>query len=92
MVASVGFRAKLVVDQGINRAVIPVGDQDSDAGRIRGIGVVLSNHESETLTYQNEESHLVLRLEKKRGRWRGEPHLRYRFVTVDEEPKKPKPR
>lgn len=74
--------AKLVVDLGLTKTVIPPGDQDSEAGRVRGIGVVLSAHESETLVADSEDQRILLRLEKKRGRWGGQPHLRYQFVPV----------
>jgi hypothetical protein len=40
--------AKYVSDLGLVKAVIPPADQDSDAGRARGIGVVLRAHSGET--------------------------------------------
>lgn len=77
--------AKHVAVLGLSKAVIPPGDQDSDAGRVRGIGKVLSAHESETLVYDDDERHVVLRLEKKRGRFEEEqPHQRFQFAVVEE--------
>lgn len=81
-----------VVTLGLIKTVIPPGDQDSDAGRVRGIGAVLSAHESETLTFDDDEKHLVFKLERKRARYgEKEPHLRYRFVEINEPAPKKKP-
>jgi hypothetical protein len=85
---------RLVVEAGLVKAVIPAADRDSEEGRKRGIGVVLSAHRDETFVVEDEKHKLTLRLEKKRARWDGgEPHVRYRFVkmaeeemTVEEEP------
>ena len=79
-----GEWAKLVVDLGLEKAVIPVADQGTEAGRKRGIGVVLSNHRDETLLAESEEGSVTLRLEKDRRRWEGgEPHVRYQFKTIE---------
>lgn len=83
---------KHVVVLGLIKTVIPPGDQDSDAGRVRGMGAVLSAHESETLTFDDEEKHLVFKLERKRARFgEKEPHLRYRFVASKESAPKQNP-
>ena len=93
--------AKHVAVLGLTKAIIPPGDQDSDAGRMRGIGTVLSAHESETFVFEDDERRLVLKLEKKRGRFgEGQPHPHFQFAVVEEtkqfdEPtthEKPKPR
>lgn len=85
--------APLATSLGLIKAIIPKGDQDSDAGRIRGIGTVLSAHEAEILSFDDDDTHVVLRLEKQRKRWGGgAPHFRYRFAKVVEKHKKPKPR
>jgi hypothetical protein len=66
--------------------VIPPADQDSEAGRARGIGVVLKAHRGETLQTETETTTLTQRLEWRRGRLRGsEVQVRYRFVQVDQE-------
>lgn len=79
--------AKIVVEEGLTKSVIPSADQGSDAGRIRGIGVVLSNHQDEVLTTETDNAKLELRLEKHRGRFGSpQPHVRYRFVTINETP------
>lgn len=79
-----GEWAKLVVDLGLEKTVIPAADQGSEAGRKRGIGVVLSNHREEKLLAETEEGTVTLQLEKDRRRWDGsEPHVRYQFKTIE---------
>jgi len=56
--------ARLVSDLGLVKTVIPPADQDSVAGRQRGIGVVLSAHPEETFQAEMEDRRLTLRLEK----------------------------
>ena len=55
--------------EGLVKALIPTGDQDSKAGRVRGIGVVLSAHQDETFDAETETHKLRLKLEKQRQRW-----------------------
>jgi hypothetical protein len=79
--------AKFATDLGLVKAIIPAADQDSEAGRARGLGVVLMAHRDETFETETEKERLTLRLEKKRARFQGsEPQVRYRFVLVDREP------
>ena len=76
--------SKLAVDLGLKKAVIPAADQGTDAGRKRGIGVVLTNHRDETLVVEMEAGITTLRLEKERRRWSGgEPQIKYRFATLE---------
>jgi hypothetical protein len=78
--------ARLAADLGLVKTIIPAADRDSDQGRRRGIGVVLSAHRDETFVRVGDNSRLTLRLEKKRARWGGsEPHVRYRFAKIAEE-------
>jgi hypothetical protein len=78
--------AKLVVDLGLTKVGIPSGDRENDAGRVRGIGSVLSAHEQERLVVAEDEANLVLWLERSRGRFRQQqPHLHYRFVALDKD-------
>ena len=78
--------AALTVKLGLVKAIIPAGDRDSDEGRRRGIGRVLSSHEDETFIAENDAAKLTLKLERFRRRFDGgEPHYRYRFVKVTEE-------
>lgn len=79
--------ARLVVEEGLTKAIISPIEQGSDAGRIRSIGVVLSNHRDETLIVETDSSLLSLRLEKHRGRFGNpQPQVRYRFKQLAEEP------
>jgi hypothetical protein len=78
--------AKQATDLGLVKAVIPPADQDSEAGRARGIGVVLKAHVGESFATETETEKLTLRLEWRRGRFQGsEVQVRYRFVLVDQE-------
>ncbi len=75
-----------VVDmEGLVKALIPTGDKDSKAGRVRGIGVVLSHHQDETFDAETETHKLRLKLEKQRRRWGGQPQTRYRFALLNKE-------
>jgi hypothetical protein len=79
--------AKHVSDLGLVKAVVPPADQDSEAGRARGLGLVLKAHRDETFQTETEDKRLTLRLEWRRGRFQGssEPQNRYRFVLVGQE-------
>jgi hypothetical protein len=78
--------AKHASELGLVKTVIPPADQDSEAGRARGIGVVLKAHRDETFETETEEHKLTLRLEWRRGRFQGsEVQVRYRFVLVAQE-------
>ena len=73
-------------DLGLVKAIIPPADRDSDEGRNRGIGVVLSAHRDETFIAEDDKHKLTLRLEKRKARFGGgEPHVRYRFAIVAKE-------
>lgn len=79
-----GEWSKLAVDLGLEKAVIPAADHGTDAGRKRGIGVVLSNHRDETLVVETETGTITLRLEKERRRWGGgEPQTKYQFASLE---------
>ncbi len=76
--------ARNVIDLGLEKAVIPVADQGTDAGRQRGVGVVLTNYQDETLLVETEAGNLTLLLKKDRRRWDGnEPHVKYQFQTIN---------
>jgi len=79
--------ATLVGMLGLVKVVIPESDRDSDGGRVRGIGVVLSAHQGETFDVTTEDENLRLRLEKGRRRFdAGKISTRYRFVVLTREP------
>lgn len=72
---------------GLVKQLIPAGDQESFESKKRGLGVVLSAHRNETFHVETESELLTLRLEKGRKRFDSEgPHVRYRFVIVDQTP------
>lgn len=76
--------ARLAVQLGLVKGVIPAGDQESEAARARGIGVVFSAHRDETFEAETETQKVWLKLEKRRGHWEGgEVQVRYRFVVLD---------
>jgi hypothetical protein len=76
-----------IAELGLTKRVIPPGDQDSNAGRRRGAGVVLSAHRGETFFAQTEQERLTLQLQRKRSRFGEEqPHNRYRFIVTKKEP------
>lgn len=75
--------AEHIRDLGLTKRLIPRGDQDSEPGRCRGAGVVLSTHLVETFVVENEDEQLTLRLEKRRIRSGDKVNTCYRFFVVD---------
>jgi hypothetical protein len=73
--------AELATDLGVVKAVVPKADQDSDKGRERGIGVVLSSHREERFQVETEDKRMTLVLKKRRARFQGaaEPTTCYKF-------------
>lgn len=73
--------ARLTASLGPVKAIVPEGDRDSEAGRERGLGVVLSAHRDETFHVETDDVRLELKLEKARRRFEAgeEPSTRYRF-------------
>jgi hypothetical protein len=77
--------AKFVVDLGLEKSVIPAADQGTEAGRRRGIGVVLSSHRDESFVVPTDSGSLTLRLQKERRRWgTGEPQTKYQFKLLEQ--------
>lgn len=78
--------ARLAVDLGLVKTIVPPADRDNEAGRIRGVGVVLSAHRDETFAADDDNRRLTLRLEKRKARFEGgEPHVRYQFAIIAQE-------
>ena len=75
--------AERIAKLGLTKLLIPVADQVSSEGRVRGTGVVLSNHAGETLTAESEDEVVTLILSKHRRRCGGEPKTRYQFEVVE---------
>jgi hypothetical protein len=79
--------ARLAAQVGVARAVIPEHGRDTDKGRERGVGVVLSAHQGETFFVETDDETLNLRLEKRRARFDGgQPTTRYMFVVQERSP------
>jgi hypothetical protein len=85
-----GEWAELMVENGLTKTLIESNDRDSEAGRKRALGTLLSAHEDEVFEHDTDAFRLRLQLKKKRGRFGSEPHIRYRFdqlqrdaLTVD---------
>ncbi len=77
---------RLAVELGVAKTLIQAADRDSEEGRKRGIGVVLSAHRDETFLVESEKHKLTFRSERKRARFDGgEPQVRYQFVKLAEE-------
>ena len=79
--------ARMATNLGLADAVIPEADRNTDLGRERGMGVVLSAHRDETFHVETEDRRTELRLEKARRRFEEgrDPSTRYRFVVTKKE-------
>jgi hypothetical protein len=81
-----GDWAKLAVEHSLIRTLIPTNERDTEKGRQRAIGVLLSPLRGETFEASTETRRYRLRLEGGLRRWepRGNPHVRYRFEILEE--------
>jgi hypothetical protein len=72
---------------GLVKILIPEADRDSESGRARGMGIVLSDHSDETLEVETDDYRRSLRLRKQRRRYEpgDDPSTRYAFEVIDEE-------
>jgi hypothetical protein len=78
-----GDWARLAVRVGVVKDLVSPSERDTDQGRERALGVVLSAHRDETFVVETEDNRLTLRLEKARGRFDGkEAKTRYRFTVL----------
>lgn len=81
-----GDWARLAVELGLTKRLIPEGDRDSEKGRERGVGGVLTAHRDETFIADTEQQRLTLVLRRARRRFEGgDPSTRYRFEIVDKQ-------
>jgi hypothetical protein len=79
--------ARLAVDLGMKKVVVPPGYQENEKAHARGLGSVLRAHTHETLEAETEMEKVILHLEMKRSRFGSkEPHICYRFVLISREP------
>ena len=78
------FWAAAAARLGLVKALIPAADRDTDSGRARAMGIVLTAHRGETFELETDDHRLQFRLEKARKRFDpgSEPSTRYRFEVV----------
>jgi hypothetical protein len=79
--------AKVAVEQGLAKTLFLNHERDTENGRERAIGVLLSKHREETFEAKTEAKRLRVRLDGGLRRWvKGEnPHRRYVFKVVKQE-------
>jgi hypothetical protein len=79
--------AEAAVEQGLAKTLFPTHERDTEKGRERAIGVLLSRHMEETFEARTETKRLRVRLEGGFRRWLkgGNPHVRYVFRVIEEE-------
>jgi hypothetical protein len=78
--------AALAVEQGLARTLFSTHERDTEKGRERATGVLLSRHLEETFEVRTETKRLRLRLDGGFRRWvKGKnPQTRYVFKVVEE--------
>ena len=75
--------AKIAVDQGLAKTLIQTNERDTERGRERGMGVLLSRHLKETFEAVTETERLHVWLDGGYRRWGGaDPHKRYEFKML----------
>jgi hypothetical protein len=77
--------AARAVELGLARVLFPPGERETERGRERAIGVVLSRYLEETFDVQTETEALRLRLSGGSRRWTPgkNPHVRYIFNVLE---------
>lgn len=80
--------AEDAVELGVVKTVIPEGDQGTEKGRERGIGMVLTAHREETFHAETETEVLSLQLHKAHRRFEkgNEGSTRYMFKVLSRKP------
>ncbi len=86
-----GDWATLAVDIGVIGDLVSAGDRQTDAGRARGVGSLMSRHRDETFSITTDRRQYKLKLQRARRRWPpGDDAKRastlYRFAVVGSEP------
>jgi hypothetical protein len=78
--------AKIAVEQGLVKTLIQTNERDTERGRERGIGVLLSRHLEETFEAVTDTERIHVRLNGGYRRWGGQnPHKRYYFEVLQRE-------
>jgi len=83
-----GEWADHAVDQGLAKTIFSAHERDTSAGRERGIGVLFSRHLDETFDAMTPTTRIRVRLDGGFRRWEKgmNPHMRYLFVVLEQEP------
>jgi hypothetical protein len=78
--------AQVVVQQGLAKTLIHANERDTQKGRERAIGVVLSPLIGETFEVATDTKHFRLKLDGGVRRWvpGKNPHVRYQFIVMEE--------
>jgi len=81
--------AKLVVEQGLAKTLLPANERDTEAGRVRAIGKVLTRHLGVEFLASTDTTSYRLQLEGGFRRWtKGKnPFTQYVFTVLAEEPR-----
>jgi hypothetical protein len=74
-----GEWAASMVELGLAKTLIESNERDTEAGRKRALGVLLSAHKDEVFEIETDSHRLRLRLKSARRRFGSEPHVRYCF-------------
>jgi len=79
--------ARITVQQGLSKSLIPANERDTEKGRERSLGVLLKPLVGETFLVETETRRYRLRLLGGLRRWLPgkNPHVRYCFHVVEEE-------
>jgi hypothetical protein len=82
-----GEWAKIAVELGLTKELIPVNERDTEKSRERSLGVLLSPLVGEMFEVTNEGKHFRLRLAGGNRRWQpgGNPQVRYLFEVLRED-------
>lgn len=83
-----GEWAELAVQQGLASTLLKAGERETEAGRERAMGVLLSPYQDEFFERRTETHRMVFKPTKAARRWDkgGFPHVRYTFEVVTKEP------
>jgi hypothetical protein len=80
--------AKIAAECGVTKTLISDTDRASEAGRCRGIGLVMTAHQAEAFRTETDDAvfHVVLEKARRRFERATEPSTRYRFLVLKKEP------
>jgi hypothetical protein len=81
--------AKLVVEQGLAKTLLPTNERETEAGRVRAIGKVLTRHLGVEFVAATDTTSYRLRLEGGFRRWNTgkNPFTQYVFTVLEKKPR-----